>query len=457
MLTIDELFDHVYIISVDPAHPGLAPAVRDVVQARRQLMAAHMASVRATKWSFFDATVATDVLREDEPARALLHPAWKGIWHVTDSGWDAEHCGHIGCSISHWRAQQAVVSAGHARALILEDDLQRFDDDLLALMNLRTEVEGVADVIRYAVSNPASLTRPCSTHFYFTEHMTNGAMCYEVNQAGAAYLLALNTPIHRNADSWWVSPRSVAAKSFLVGEAGRSVRLALRPLTMPEPEPEPEPERAPRAAFGGIDRFVYINLDARVDRRAQVEAELDKLGVRDMAVRFAAVAHPIGQYGCACSHAAVLRAARDDPSVQRLCVLEDDFQLVVSPKALRDAVDSFVASRGDGEFDVLFLACFVKAHTSRVALGGGVTAIKVAHGQTTAGYIINRRAFDAVLSVWENHLGPLLDARGTAGYCLDITWVPLQAPGEWYALEPRVAKQRASFSDITGRVENYGV
>jgi GR25 family glycosyltransferase involved in LPS biosynthesis len=212
-----------------------------------------------------------------------------------------------------------------------------------------------------------------------------------------------------------------------------------------------------------IDRVVFLNLDTRPDRLSQITTELDALGVRDRAQRLAAVPHALGIYGCAMSHLQAVKAARDDPTVQRLLVLEDDFQLRVPPSRLHDAVRGFLRTHGD-DFDVLFLAVNlierVRAPAPVAAAAAaeveGPAVVRVLRGQAGAAYIINRRAMDGLIRVWEAQLPLLLASRGAHDHCPDISWWPLQQAGKWFAFEPSPGGQRPSYSDIQKQFVRYG-
>ncbi len=204
-----------------------------------------------------------------------------------------------------------------------------------------------------------------------------------------------------------------------------------------------------------VDKIVFINLDSRTDRLAEIRDEMAKLGVLHRAERFAAIAHSRGSYGCALSHLAVLKSARDDPAVHRLAVFEDDFEIVGNPEDVLSSLAAFNDSFG-AEFDVLFLAVSIIQCEPCRTLPNGKEIVRVTRGQTTGGYIINRRSFDALISLWEGHLDTLL-ATGISHSCPDLSWFPLQVEGTWLAFAPRFAKQRASYSDIEKRHVDYGV
>lgn len=67
-------------------------------------------------------------------------------------------------------------------------------------------------------------------------------------------------------------------------------------------------------------RGFYINLDYRTDRRAEVERELEGFGME----RFSAIRHSDGLAGCAMSHVACLKLARER-GYPEVLIFEDDF------------------------------------------------------------------------------------------------------------------------------------
>ena len=57
-----------------------------------------------------------------------------------------------------------------------------------------------------------------------------------------------------------------------------------------------------------IDHTWYINLEHRTDRKDQIEAELNKMGI--VAERFPAIYDSFGALGCSMSHLAVWQTSK---------------------------------------------------------------------------------------------------------------------------------------------------
>lgn len=213
---------------------------------------------------------------------------------------------------------------------------------------------------------------------------------------------------------------------------------------------------SPESSTLPIDRVVYINLDRRTDRRAEIEEELRKLNLASRAVRFPAIAHTCGAYGCAASHLAVLKAARDDPAVQTLLVLEDDFQITAPASEVLRALHVVLAPDAPA-FDGVMLAVNAREYEPAkdvTTSKGTVRLSRVRRGWTTAGYIVTRRAFDALIAVWEYHL-PLLLVHNIEPNRVDVSWNAVQRSGHWVMFEPRFARQRPSYSDIEHAFVDY--
>jgi len=177
----------------------------------------------------------------------------------------------------------------------------------------------------------------------------------------------------------------------------------------------------------------YINLDSRPDRRAEIEAELSRLGIE--ATRFAAIHEPYGGVGCLKSHLGVLQAARA-AGLPQVIIVEDDFEVTVSKDEFWQRVHAAPA------YDVLMLVCGLN---SGETLDNGL--VKVHAAQNGAGYIVNASMYDRLIAVFESHL-PLLQKTGAHWlHANDQCWKPLQRESVWYGFSPPIARQRASPSD----------
>ena len=200
-----------------------------------------------------------------------------------------------------------------------------------------------------------------------------------------------------------------------------------------------------------IGEIVYINLDRRTDRRAEMEAELERLGLT--ARRFSAVARRPGIVGCGYSHLAVLKEAKSK-GLQNILILEDDFEAVVPTAEFHAALQTFFSSAESAEFDVLMLAYYAP-HVAPVE--GNPDLVKVLEAQTASAYIVNQRFYDRLIELYEWAI-PELERTGRHWeYANDQVWKRLQPAAKWYAFKGRLGKQRASYSDTAEQFHDYGV
>jgi glycosyl transferase family 25 len=195
----------------------------------------------------------------------------------------------------------------------------------------------------------------------------------------------------------------------------------------------------------------YINLARRTDRLAEMETELEKLGLT--AERFEAIERRPGIVGCGLSHLAVLKAARA-AGLPNVLILEDDFEAVVEPAEFWAALEAFFAGPQAAEFDVLMLAYYAP-HV--VPVEGTELVVKVLEAQTASAYIVNARMYDRLIELYEWAM-PQLAATGEHwDFANDQVWKRLQPAANWYAFKGRLGKQRASYSDTAERFHDYGV
>jgi len=192
----------------------------------------------------------------------------------------------------------------------------------------------------------------------------------------------------------------------------------------------------------------YINLNRRTDRREQIEAECQKMGIS--IERFPAIEHWFGGFGCLQSHLAVLKLARER-GYPTATIFEDDFQFLVSKDEFEDLV-----KRVPNEFDVVMLGY----NHMKPCLPYTDTFEKVIEAQTTSGYIVHNRFYDKLIAVYEE-ASKLFDGeltrQGFGKYSPDQCWKRLQPISVWLSTVKRIGRQRESYSDIEGMVVNYGV
>lgn len=188
----------------------------------------------------------------------------------------------------------------------------------------------------------------------------------------------------------------------------------------------------------------YINLDTRKDRRADFEAECQKMNLS--VERFPAMIHPKGVgLGCSMSHLQLIKNARDRgyPSVT---VFEDDFTFLIS----KDDFATVLATLPEDYDVVMFGYNLFQGEDYSSTFGRTLEA------QAGSGYIVHQKAYDRLIACWEAAMIQFEQSPHEHWtYMCDQSWKVLQPQMRWYHTLPRVGKQRAGWSDLGQRFVDY--
>jgi hypothetical protein len=207
-----------------------------------------------------------------------------------------------------------------------------------------------------------------------------------------------------------------------------------------------------------LDAIRYINLDARTDRRVQVEHEIQRLldvyqspphSVPPHVARLPGI--PTGGVGCCRCHLQATRAVVDG-GYRNLLVLEDDFAWTEPPAVALDRMQDFLAAFGD-----TYGICQI-AHTPLALISAEPTSApgvtRVHRSCYGGGYLISRLGAEALIPIYERAFGdhaghaPGWEARHWE-YMYDVVWNEIKAEIPCYAIEPRLGRQRAGKSDLS--------
>lgn len=208
--------------------------------------------------------------------------------------------------------------------------------------------------------------------------------------------------------------------------------------------------------MNALSGIIYINLDSRIDRKKEFEKESMRLGFR--AERFSAIYHRHGLIGCLKSHLAVLKLAQKR-KWETVLVLEDDFEAIVSTDDRQERVISkeefheAIAElfRSGEQFDVVMLSYNLKKYKDHSDL-----LLRVQEAQTASAYIVHHSFYKQLIGLYERTLPLLQDTLLWDIYANDQAWKVLQPKSKWFAFRKRLGRQRAGFSDNTGKIEDYG-
>lgn len=186
-----------------------------------------------------------------------------------------------------------------------------------------------------------------------------------------------------------------------------------------------------------IEGVFYINLDARVDRRQEIEGELARMDISGE--RFPAFKTSPGIIGCGQSHSAVVKEARAR-GYKNVLVLEDDFLFLVSKEEfwslLKKALDEVP------HYDVLMLG-YAIINSEPFS----ETLVKILAAQAGSAYLVNEKMYDTLISTWDEGTTKLIRTGEHWNYACDQYWKKVQPQANWYAFKTRIGRQRPSMAD----------
>lgn len=206
-----------------------------------------------------------------------------------------------------------------------------------------------------------------------------------------------------------------------------------------------------------IESIYFINLDHRVDRLNEFQAEIKRMGIPESKVkRISGVYKPeLGALGCGLSHVKTLDAFLE--TGQSYCLIfEDDFQFTVDPNYFRFLLSHSFQIQKD--FDVIMLAANIMKEEKTQSR----FLSRILDAQTSSAYLISREYAKTVRDTLQEGMKLLeewyeIHKQPKHEYCLDIYWKQLQPKGKWFVFHPKLGKQRESYSDIERKITNYGV
>jgi len=205
-----------------------------------------------------------------------------------------------------------------------------------------------------------------------------------------------------------------------------------------------------------IMHALYINLESRADRRAHMETQLSVLKHSDnglsnlVAERFNAIKHATsGAIGCSMSHMRCIQLAKQR-GWDHVLVCEDDVLFTNVPLFLTQ-LSKFMTTVP--AWDVVLLAGN-NIPPYRVV---NDACVQISNCQTTTAYIVRAHYYDALIANYRAGINLLMrNPAQKIHYAIDRYWFELQRRDRWFLITPLSVVQREDYSDIEGRVTNYG-
>lgn len=193
-----------------------------------------------------------------------------------------------------------------------------------------------------------------------------------------------------------------------------------------------------------IHKIFYINLDKRIDRKQQIEKNLNEFGLKYE--RFKAIeTYGFGILGCGLSHLEVLKIAKKE-NYENVLILEDDFTFIVSKEMFENELIKFFNLNLN--YDVLFLSYNVLNYKE---LNNNVVN-KVIDSQTASGYIVHKNYYDKLIQLFEKYMPILQETKQHWLYANDMVWKQLQENDNWFYFINRIGKQTEGYSDNCERI-----
>ena len=192
----------------------------------------------------------------------------------------------------------------------------------------------------------------------------------------------------------------------------------------------------------------FINLSSRQDRREQTENELRSVGFRNV-FRFEAIQDNNGALGCALSHARLMGSLELDTPAIMVC--EDDVEFLCSPEELQAVLAEFLENVA---LDVLCLAYNTRDKPKVLSARLAVTVDTA----TASCYVVKATAINNLEKSFQESAQMIQEGCPIGISAIDQHWKKLQRTNLLFAIpRSRMARQRASYSDIEGHDVFYGV
>jgi glycosyl transferase family 25 len=191
----------------------------------------------------------------------------------------------------------------------------------------------------------------------------------------------------------------------------------------------------------------YINLEERIDRKINVENELNKIGIT--ASRFNAIKVKNGAIGCSMSHLKILEMALEN-KLEHVLIVEDDI-MFLDPDLFKKQINNFFVLHKNN-WDVILLGGNNIPPYEKI----DDTCVKVSRCQTTTGYLVNKHYINVLVTNIKMGLTQLIkNPDQHFKFAIDKFWFVLQKTSKWYLIIPLTVVQREDYSDIEKKVTNY--
>lgn len=189
-------------------------------------------------------------------------------------------------------------------------------------------------------------------------------------------------------------------------------------------------------------RGFFINLDHRLDRRASMASELERVGLSQVR-RLPAVRRSLGILGAGLSHVKALEGWTPNQPVILIC--EDDIEFLEEPEVINKVINRFLRNPS---LDVLCLSYNVRERPFPVDSVLSITS----NTQTSSCYLVKHWAIAALKANFSEGVKLLSEGFPPRFAAVDIYWKRVQRSVLTFSVPNKpLVRQVASYSDNLGR------
>ena len=193
-----------------------------------------------------------------------------------------------------------------------------------------------------------------------------------------------------------------------------------------------------------IDKIVYINMDARTDRKSALLQEFERVGFpEDKIIRFPASSYNgCPNSGCLLSHANVLEMAYD-MDLQNVLLLEDDFVFIDDVTKIHADINAFFELNISWDVVMLTTCAAVVSESTNSLIS------KISSSGNGAGYLVNRSMMLELSTLFKANVENLFLTKQHWVYQNDILWKTIMPTSQWYMFNHYLGYQKEGYSDLS--------
>jgi hypothetical protein len=245
-----------------------------------------------------------------------------------------------------------------------------------------------------------------------------------------------------------------------------SLQKALIPISLSN---DKEPDDCSDIFSRFISDIIYINLDKSVDRKRNIESEINSIFSKNDNINFfrfpAIKCEYNGALGCLMSHVAILRKYVEKNCQKNILILEDDFKFIISNR--KDMANRLllIESNMKQNWDVIQFGGYCVDWAKFIDCNGedikiqendiSVNLMKLYKATTTSGYLVNKNFIERLYNTWNDHLKKVQYKKTFSSHDhLDQVQINLQEYSLWLGFSKPIGIQREGWSEIEQKPMN---